>query len=225
MSDVDVPGRTYWCHQCSLTVTPLVSIDVACPTCHDGFIEEILDGDALSDAPPVFSRNIPYDSRRTPSRFNLRRHVDPHRLTASRLTSLSSQIESMTASSQHNISLLNNIRRQLEAGSRGHPAEEHGEASGDGERHRGDVANLLPRFSDGVEGAPIFPHSLGIQGTDSRILVQAMQGIIEQIESVQATYGQARLGAAGGGGDGGSGPGIQVRQGVCVYRSQLSNRW
>ncbi|CAM8975278.1 unnamed protein product [Rhodiola kirilowii] len=42
----EAAGTRYWCHVCSQVVSPVVEVDVKCPTCQSGFIEEV---DASND--------------------------------------------------------------------------------------------------------------------------------------------------------------------------------
>ncbi|CAM8905062.1 unnamed protein product [Rhodiola kirilowii] len=37
----EAAGTRYWCHICSQVVSPVVEVDVKCPTCQSGFIEEV----------------------------------------------------------------------------------------------------------------------------------------------------------------------------------------
>ncbi|CAM8895675.1 unnamed protein product [Rhodiola kirilowii] len=37
----EAAGTRYWCHMCSQVVSPVVEVDVKCPTCQSGFIEEV----------------------------------------------------------------------------------------------------------------------------------------------------------------------------------------
>ncbi|KAE8674991.1 multi-copper oxidase type 1 family protein [Hibiscus syriacus] len=37
-------AATYWCHQCSQVVTPIMEVEIKCSLCHGGFIEEMSSG-------------------------------------------------------------------------------------------------------------------------------------------------------------------------------------